>query len=65
MKCRVEKKQGHTPGPWKVSLLDRRGQFHVHRNVGDGTNRTLVSTDEALANARLIRTSHRIGAGIT
>ena len=36
----------HTKGPWGVNALDRRGTYQLETD--------LISTDEALANAKLI-----------
>lgn len=39
-------KPKYTPGPWKVEPIDRNGRYKIETE--------LHSTDEALANARLI-----------
>lgn len=36
----------HTKGPWDVTALDRKGNYKIKTD--------LISTDEALANAKLV-----------
>ncbi len=54
----------HTKGPWKCRPENRVGKYQMFRDIGDGTNKTVISTDEALANAHLIAAAPELLEGI-